>query len=184
MRWVSERYVAPLAAVIGRGAPPRVASEEGWPGADARRGGGGGRAPLAQPSHAPLRAAPAADSTPASSTDLFSSYRNGDALRRPSRRVPARSSFGRHRRTRSRPPSRPSVGCLTVGGARSCWCPRRRRFRRPRRRSSTRSGSVWGCSSGETGELDIGGGWRSWQGDTTSSWERGRACSPRFRISG
>lgn len=28
-RWVSERYVAPLAAVLGRIAPPRVASEEG-----------------------------------------------------------------------------------------------------------------------------------------------------------
>ncbi len=28
MRWVSERYVAPLAAVIGRVSPPRVASEE------------------------------------------------------------------------------------------------------------------------------------------------------------
>jgi primosomal protein N' (replication factor Y) len=28
LRWVSERYVAPLAAVIGRALPPRVASEE------------------------------------------------------------------------------------------------------------------------------------------------------------
>ena len=28
LRWVSERYVAPLAAVIGRAVPPRVASEE------------------------------------------------------------------------------------------------------------------------------------------------------------
>jgi primosomal protein N' (replication factor Y) len=28
LRWVSERYVAPLAAVIGRSIPPRVASEE------------------------------------------------------------------------------------------------------------------------------------------------------------
>ncbi len=27
-RWVSERYVAPLAAVLARLAPPRVASEE------------------------------------------------------------------------------------------------------------------------------------------------------------
>lgn len=61
MRWVSERYVAPLAAVIGRVAPPRVASEEGSLGADARGGG-------------------AADSTPASSSDLFSSYRNGPTL--------------------------------------------------------------------------------------------------------
>src|SRR5207248_2602361 len=38
-RWVSERYVAPLAAVLGRLSPPRVASEER---ADAQRGGGGG----------------------------------------------------------------------------------------------------------------------------------------------
>jgi primosomal protein N' (replication factor Y) len=63
MRWVSDRYVAPLAAVIGRVAPPRVASEEhglaDWAGA--RGGGGGGRAP-------------------ARSFDLLSSYRNGAAL--------------------------------------------------------------------------------------------------------
>jgi primosomal protein N' (replication factor Y) len=31
-RWVSERYVAPLAAVIGRSHPPRVVSEEAIPG--------------------------------------------------------------------------------------------------------------------------------------------------------
>jgi primosomal protein N' (replication factor Y) len=82
MRWVSERYIAPLAAVIGRVAPPRVASEElvvaGWAGA--RGGGGEGRAPLAQPSHAPLRVAPAADSSPARSSDIFSSYRNGPPM--------------------------------------------------------------------------------------------------------
>src|SRR5439155_25085044 len=40
-RWVSERYVALLAAVLGRLSPPRVASEER---ADAQRGGGGGGA--------------------------------------------------------------------------------------------------------------------------------------------
>ncbi|HWL91761.1 MAG TPA: hypothetical protein VNP90_10405, partial [Actinomycetota bacterium] len=33
-RWVSERYVAPLAAVISRAVPPRVASEEGSAGND------------------------------------------------------------------------------------------------------------------------------------------------------
>jgi primosomal protein N' (replication factor Y) len=60
MRWASERYIAPLAAVIGRVAPPRVASEEGYWGADARGG--------------------AADSTPGSSSGLFSSYRNGASL--------------------------------------------------------------------------------------------------------
>ncbi|MGZ5305537.1 MAG: primosomal protein N' family DNA-binding protein [Actinomycetota bacterium] len=58
LRWVSERYIAPLAAVIGRVAPPRVASEEGPVGADERRGGG----------------------TPVSSSGLFPSYRNGLAL--------------------------------------------------------------------------------------------------------
>jgi primosomal protein N' (replication factor Y) (superfamily II helicase) len=48
-RWMSERYVAPLAAVIGRAVPPRVASEEvGWePGERTPVGtsdGGGSRA--------------------------------------------------------------------------------------------------------------------------------------------
>ena len=63
IRWVSERYIAPLAAVIGRVAPPRVASEEGVVAGGLTReaGGGGGRAP-------------------ASSSGLFSSYRNGSAL--------------------------------------------------------------------------------------------------------
>ncbi len=62
MRWVSERYIAPLAAVIGRVAPPRVASEEAVVAglAGARRGDAPG--------------------TPASSSDLFSSYRNGGVL--------------------------------------------------------------------------------------------------------
>jgi primosomal protein N' (replication factor Y) len=42
-RWVSERYVAPLASVIARAVPPRVASEEGaW---DRPDGGGGTTAP-------------------------------------------------------------------------------------------------------------------------------------------
>ncbi|MGZ8579595.1 MAG: primosomal protein N' family DNA-binding protein, partial [Actinomycetota bacterium] len=60
MRWVSERYVAPLAAVIGRVAPPRVVSEEVAvvERSDARPGDGG----------------------PAPFSDLFSSYRNGVAL--------------------------------------------------------------------------------------------------------
>jgi primosomal protein N' (replication factor Y) len=61
MRWVSERYIAPLAAVIGRAAPPRVASEEGSRGAEARGGGGGGRVPASPPS-------------------FFTSYRNGPDL--------------------------------------------------------------------------------------------------------
>ena len=37
-RWVSERYVAPLAAVLGRATPPRVAGEEGRTRRRARRG--------------------------------------------------------------------------------------------------------------------------------------------------
>ena len=47
-----------------------------------------------------------------------------------------RSWFDRLRRTRSRPPSRPFVDASTAGGGRSCWCPRRCRCPRPRRRSS------------------------------------------------
>ncbi len=39
-RWMSERYVSPLAAVIGRAVPPRVASEEvGWEAASSGLGG-------------------------------------------------------------------------------------------------------------------------------------------------
>ena len=60
LRWVSERYVAPLAAVIGRAVPPRVAGEEAEDGDSADGQGGGG--------------------TPATSSPLSSSYRNGDAL--------------------------------------------------------------------------------------------------------
>jgi primosomal protein N' (replication factor Y) len=82
MRWVSERYIAPLAAVIGRASPPRVVGEEvGIVGsAGAWRGGVGGPAPLAQPSHAPLRGAAATFGTSALSSDLFSGYRNGDGF--------------------------------------------------------------------------------------------------------
>jgi primosomal protein N' (replication factor Y) len=46
-RWVSERYVAPLASVIARAVPPRVASEEG--GWDHRDGGGGTTSPEGGP---------------------------------------------------------------------------------------------------------------------------------------
>jgi primosomal protein N' (replication factor Y) len=64
-RWVSERYIAPLAAVIGRVAPPRVASEEGSSVvAGSRRRGDAGP-----------------DGTPAPASDAFSGYRNGSALR-------------------------------------------------------------------------------------------------------
>ena len=39
-RWVGERYVAPLATVLGRATPPRVASEEGMERPVAGPGGG------------------------------------------------------------------------------------------------------------------------------------------------
>lgn len=65
LRWVSERYVAPLASVIARSYPPRVASEE------AVHQGGRGVAPLAGPSPTPLR-----DATPA----MLPAYENGAEL--------------------------------------------------------------------------------------------------------
>ncbi|MGZ8606499.1 MAG: primosomal protein N' family DNA-binding protein, partial [Actinomycetota bacterium] len=41
-RWMRERYVAPLATVIGRAVPPRVVSEEEGAGEGGGGGGGGG----------------------------------------------------------------------------------------------------------------------------------------------
>ncbi len=73
-RWVSERYVAPLATVLGRMAPPRVASEEGSLGAGAWLGAGGGRAPLARPSPTPLRAPAAASAGEPAVADHLSRY--------------------------------------------------------------------------------------------------------------
>ncbi len=64
LRWVSERYVAPLASVIARSHPPRVASMEAVV-------EGGGVAPPAGPSPPPLRNATA---------PLLSSYRDGQDL--------------------------------------------------------------------------------------------------------
>jgi primosomal protein N' (replication factor Y) len=59
-RWVAERYVAPLATVIGRALPPRVVGEEaGW---------------------APVPASPVAP--PAGAPALLESYRGGEGLRR------------------------------------------------------------------------------------------------------
>ena len=57
LRWVSDRYIAPLAAVIGRSHPPRVASEE---------------------SSRPAAAAPSRGRPPAS--DLLRTYRDVSAL--------------------------------------------------------------------------------------------------------
>ncbi|MEP6972562.1 MAG: hypothetical protein ABI869_00300 [Actinomycetota bacterium] len=78
-RWASERYIAPLASVIGRSCPPRVVSEEGPFLEEAGAGGGGGGppAPLARPSHTPLRGGPA---TVNGMTDLLSHYRHGELL--------------------------------------------------------------------------------------------------------
>ena len=66
--WVSERYVAPLAAVLGRATPPRVASEE------------------------PRDRAAPGTSGPGSTTSALSTYRGADALFR-SIAGPASDSF-------------------------------------------------------------------------------------------
>lgn len=80
-RWISERYVAPLAAVLGAMVPPRVASEEvvvgvrGW-GGDPGRSGGSGESAATRRSGAPA----------AETGTALASYANGgrlvDALRR------------------------------------------------------------------------------------------------------
>ena len=78
-RWVSERYVAPLATVLGRMSPPRVAAEDiSWV-AGAWLGAGGGRAPVARPSPTPLRAASASAAEPAVA-DSLSRYAGGAGL--------------------------------------------------------------------------------------------------------
>ncbi len=79
-RWVSERYVAPLATVLGRMTPPRVASEEGSLEAGAWLGAGGGRAPLARPSPTPLRAPTAASVGEPAVADHLSRYSGGAGL--------------------------------------------------------------------------------------------------------
>lgn len=63
-RWVGERYVAPLAAVIGRSHPPRVVSEE--KDANARSRDDDAPSGASRPPTAP--------------TELFRAYRNGPAL--------------------------------------------------------------------------------------------------------
>jgi len=67
LRWVSDRYVAPLASVIARSWPPRVASEE------VTGEAGGAVAPLADPSSTPFRHGPAG-------RPLLARYTNGDRL--------------------------------------------------------------------------------------------------------
>ena len=87
LRWVSERYVAPLAAVIARAIPPRVASEETASETVAR--------------HPTLTVA---------ETDarVLDGYRRGDALLRTSRGGRGRSPSAPPPRTSSGAPSRPS----------------------------------------------------------------------------
>ena len=76
-RWMSERYIAPLATVIGRSFPPRVASEEH----SVRGGGGGADAPLASPFPTPLRIDPPAFGPASAAVRVDRAfYRNGSAL--------------------------------------------------------------------------------------------------------
>jgi primosomal protein N' (replication factor Y) (superfamily II helicase) len=65
LRWVSERYVAPLASVIERSSPPRVVSEEGAGVGDASLRG----------RRSPSSGAPAPSSSP-----VLGAYRNGSRL--------------------------------------------------------------------------------------------------------
>jgi primosomal protein N' (replication factor Y) len=75
-RWMSERYVSPLAAVIGRAAPPRVASEE-----VARADGEGGRSGASDATEGSRgREAPPEDGDPAARRLLADAYANGDHL--------------------------------------------------------------------------------------------------------
>ena len=71
LRWVSERYVAPLATVIARSHPPRVAGEE------VAVVSGGVLAPLASPSPTPLRKDPAAFRGYAHGTELIAALHGG-----------------------------------------------------------------------------------------------------------
>lgn len=86
-RWVSERYVSPLAAVLGAMVPPRVAGEEQevLGAAGGERGGVGGveRSGAAQASGASRRsAARGAGFDPAALRGLLAGYVNGDLLGR------------------------------------------------------------------------------------------------------
>lgn len=71
LRWVSERYVAPLASVIARAHPPRVAGEE------VAGVSGEVLGPLAGPSPNPLRKDPAAFRRYEHSAELFAALGGG-----------------------------------------------------------------------------------------------------------
>ena len=78
LRWMSDRYVAPLAAVIARSVPPRVASEE-WAGRPAPPDAGPRRRAA---THRGLhgRAGPPSPASLRSEPARLSTYRNGEAL--------------------------------------------------------------------------------------------------------
>ena len=164
LRWVSERYVAPLAAVIGRVVPPRVVSEESdrgaaaW-GADDRRPASGSPRPARLVSDGDtLRQALARGS--------------GPFLVRPAPEDEVGVTVEAVR----------AVVCPVVA-ARSCWCRRRRRCRRPPSRSRTRSlsGSRSFDRRGQAGALPALARDR-WTAASTSSWARGRRSSLRCAI--
>ena len=159
-RWMSERYVAPLAAVIGRAVPPRVASEEvGW--------------------EAAASESSASASAPSCGRPVLAEYRGGEgpARRRSAegdgafvaRPAPEDEQAGRGRRG-GRVSRREAAG-------RSSSSRRRCRCRRPRRRCSRRSATGRRCSSAEASAPGTGPGWRSPPAATTSSSGRAPPCS-------
>ena len=83
-RWMSERYVAPLAAVIARSHPPRVVSEEaGWPAAVSSGGPSHSRNSSGhpeRPSSARSSCSMAPPARPSAAGDHWSMYRGGQEL--------------------------------------------------------------------------------------------------------
>jgi primosomal protein N' len=82
LRWVGERYVAPLASVIERAVPPRVVSEEvAGDGVPPLRRGRFAHVPPGAGAPGPPAARFARSTAPApSAAPLLSSYRNGQVL--------------------------------------------------------------------------------------------------------
>ena len=87
LRWVSERYVAPLASVIARSHPPRVASEESVGGGLGAQGVDGNphgpaalRSGLAPPSHAPPFPRSAKAAGPTAGSPVIGTYKGGEEL--------------------------------------------------------------------------------------------------------
>jgi primosomal protein N' (replication factor Y) len=87
LRWMSERYIAPLASVIARAVPPRVALEELALGPDGGLGPDGALGPAAAAPRASPRPTPAAQPPPAFASlrplgdrPLLPGYRGGREL--------------------------------------------------------------------------------------------------------